>query len=149
MVHCAGWRAPGARLGGSSSSVGTGLNSVVYRRSPSDSPSICEVLADASNGFASVRLRRRGTGVLADAFALRDMVDSSVESESATPRPIEVADGTGWSTGPRTGGAEAPRVPPAMNCRACASHNAGNKKAPSIGRWALVRLDNGRPIPAA
>jgi hypothetical protein len=117
--------------------------------SPSESPSMGEVVACASNGVAGLRVRRRGTGVLADVVALRDIVDSSVERESATPRPIEVADGTGWSTGPRTGGAEAPRVPPAMNWRARASHNAGNKKAPCIGRWALVRLDSGRPIPAA
>jgi hypothetical protein len=81
-------------LGGRSSSVGTGWNSVVRDMSPSESPSMGEVVACASNGVAGLRVRRRGTGVLADVVALRDIVDSSVERESATPRPIEVADGT-------------------------------------------------------
>ncbi len=128
MVHCAGWRGRGARLGGRSSSVGTGWNSVVRDMSPSESPGICEVVAYAASGATGLRVRR-GAGVRLGEVALRDIVDSSVKRESATPRPIEVADGTGWSTGPRTGGAEAPRVPPAMNWRARAPHNARQQKS--------------------
>jgi len=77
MVHCVGWCGRGARLGGSSSSVRTGLNSVVYLRSPSETRGIgAGAKGAAGDGMAS-RVRRREDVLLVGAVALRDIDDFS------------------------------------------------------------------------
>lgn len=92
MVHCVGWCGRGARLRGNSSTVRTGLNSVVYVRSPSGTHGIGAATKGAAGDGAASRVRRRGDGVLVGAVALRD-IRNSFEKEVRSPTPIGVADG--------------------------------------------------------
>lgn len=68
--------------------------------------------------------------------------DSLCEVESAIPTPIRVTDGARLAYRPQgAGGAEAPRTPPAIKEAWLSPYRLpGGKKAPCIGRWALVRL---------